>query len=60
MMAYDKKAWARLAARLRRALRLAPPTPEEADAEMANAKQIPIGDDEIERIVDRAINQGDG
>jgi len=58
VMAYNMDAWSRLAMRLRRALRLAPPTPEEADAEMANANEVPMSEDEIERIVDGVIREG--
>lgn len=53
-MSDDTKKWSRVAARLQRALGLAPPTLEEAEAEMAKAHEVPISDTEINRIVDAA------
>lgn len=52
-MGYDREKWLHLAAKLRRALGLTPPTPAEADAEMAGAEEAPMSDEAIERIVKR-------
>ena len=46
--------WRTVAPKLRRALGLAPPSLEEAEAEMADAACFPMSDEEIERIVDYA------
>lgn len=50
--------WQRLAARLRRALGLTPPSLEEADVEMAKAEEAPMSDEEIERIVSGVTKEG--
>lgn len=50
------KQWPEIAAKLRRALGLAPPTPEEADAEMAQAEEAPMTEEEIDRIVNAATS----
>jgi len=49
--------WAWIAERLRRALGLAPPTLEEADAEMANAEAVPMSDEDISQIVAKATKE---
>lgn len=49
--------WDGIAPKLRRALGLAPPTIEEADAEMAEAEAVSMTDEEIERIVDFATKE---
>ena len=49
--------WEWMMPRLRRALGLAPPTIEEAEAEMAKAEAVPMTDEEIERIVDYATGE---
>ena len=59
-MAVGVNAWPWLAARLRRALGFAPPTHAEADAEMAEADEVPMSSAEIERIVDAATSREDG
>jgi len=53
-MSDDAKKRAELAARLRKALGLATPSFEEADAEMAAAEEVPMSRDEINRIADAA------
>lgn len=53
-MSDDARNWLRVAAKLRRALGLAPPSLEEADAEMAEAEETPMSDEEIQGIVDAA------
>lgn len=45
--------WKRVARKLRRTLGLTPPTPEEADAEMAAAEEVPMSDKKIEAIAKR-------
>lgn len=56
-MSHNKTKWKCLAARLRKALGLAPPTLEEADAEMAKAEEVPMSDEDIERIVSGATKK---
>jgi hypothetical protein len=46
------KAWAELMRKVRHALRRMPPTHEEADALMAEADEVPMSEEEIQRIVD--------
>jgi hypothetical protein len=53
-MTDDAKAWTELAAKLRKALGLASPTPNNADAEMAAAGEIPMSEAEIARIANAA------
>ncbi len=53
-MSQNRKKWSQVAAKLRRALGLAPPSLEEADAEMAAAEEAPMSDEEIQRIADAA------
>ena len=57
-MGYDVKKWAYVSAKLRRGLGLAPPTIEEAEAEMAEAEEAPMSDEEIERIGDAVVPRG--
>lgn len=52
------KWWDGIAPKLRRALGLAPLTTEEAETELAEAQEVPITDDEIERIVRFAVGEG--
>jgi hypothetical protein len=52
------KAWAGLMRRLRRAVVLTPPTPEEADAAMAGAEEFPMSEAEIQRIADNVTERG--
>lgn len=54
-MSDDAKKWRGLEAQLRKALRLAPPTPAEADAEMETAEGVPMSPEEIQQLVDRAV-----
>lgn len=56
-MSNDAKKWSQAAAKLRRALGLAPPTFEEADAEVAEAQAAPMTNDDIKTIVDAATGE---
>ena len=47
MMSDEAKKWSWIVAKLQRALGLAPPSLEEADAEMAEAEEVPMSDKEI-------------
>ena len=49
--------WHNVTKKLRRALGLCPPTPAEADKAMRDAGEVPLGADEIDRIV-RAVTSG--
>lgn len=53
-MSGNPKNWSQVAAKLRRALGLAPPTLGEAETEMAQAEEAPMSDVEISRIVNAA------
>jgi len=53
-MSDDTKRWSQVAARLRRALGLAPPSLAEADAEMTEAQEVPMSDKQIRAIVNAA------
>lgn len=49
----DTKKWMYIVAKLRRTLGFVPPSLEEADAEMAEAEEFSMSDEEIARIVSR-------
>ena len=51
-MSENTNKWSQVVVKLRRALELAPPSLEEADAEMAAAGEAPMTDEEIQRIAD--------
>lgn len=56
-MTNEPNNWSEIVGKLRRAMGLAPPTPEEADAEMRSAGEIPMSDDEIKAIA-KAATEG--
>lgn len=53
-MSDDAKKWSWVVARLQRALGFALPTIGEAEADMAEAEEVPMSDGEIRRIVEAA------
>lgn len=50
-MSSDTPKWNDVAERLRRAMGLCPPTPNEADQAIANADEVPMSEDEVRDIV---------
>lgn len=50
-MSNEVQEWQKLAARLRRAMGLSEPTPEEAAEAMRTVGEVPMSEDEIEKIV---------
>lgn len=53
----EAEQWLHITTRLRRRLGFAPPTMAEAEAEMAEAGEIPISEAEIERMVAKVISR---
>ena len=56
-MSENTNKWSQVVVKLRRALGLAPPSLEEADAEMAAAEEAPMSDEKIQRITDTATGK---
>lgn len=56
-MTNEPNNWSEIVAKLRRAMGLAPPSDEEADAAMLSAGEIPMSDEDIEAIARQAIGQ---
>ena len=51
--------WSQIVEKLRRAVGLAPPTLDEADAAMASAGEIPLRDAQIKDMAQQAVEQGE-
>lgn len=56
-MTNEPNNWSEIVEKLRRLMGLAPPTPEQADAEMRSAGEIPMSDEEI-RAIAKAATEG--